>query len=72
MVKELTRSDFDVLFWRLIEFRTFWERLLPVCEMTMVIHALPESVKYIYSQGNIYNCWECPGERCNASFKNYK
>jgi hypothetical protein len=64
-------DDFDVLFWRAVEFRTFWERMLPVCEMTMVIHAIPETIVYIKEQGNIYTCWACPGEKCHSTFKKF-
>lgn len=68
-VKYPNPNDFDILFWRSVEFRTFFEKLIPVTEMTMNIHALPECIYNTKKQGSLFDCWACPGERDHSTFK---
>lgn len=63
------QKDLDVLFWRSVEFISAFEKLIPVTEMTMNIHAISCVMKYIKSQISIYECWACPGESAHWTFK---
>jgi len=69
LVKYPDAYDLLILFWRCVEFRTFFEKLVPVTEMTMNIHALPEVCLTIKKHDSIFDCWACPGERAHWSFK---